>query len=132
MAANLLIWAGCETAVTIMAASIPYYRLAFKDIAKKSKSRLQQSDYKLSDTSGTRRLASKGHHGTKTSRSRAACTVVVESAQQNWDSWSDKELVKDSKEPGNAGILRIQKVSVNYEDADVEDNKSDCGTFGGK
>ncbi|KAK1750344.1 hypothetical protein QBC47DRAFT_455275 [Echria macrotheca] len=41
--ADLLIWSGTETAVTIMAASIPFLRLIFKEFAKKSRGTMIES-----------------------------------------------------------------------------------------
>ncbi|OAA59763.1 hypothetical protein SPI_05961 [Niveomyces insectorum RCEF 264] len=84
--ANLLIWSGAETAVTIIAASIPFLRLLLKDLSGKGKSTPRPDTYYLEQMSRNTR-------------------VVNPRASAQLDDESEKSILGDTKR----GQLRIEQ-----------------------
>ncbi|KAH8650882.1 hypothetical protein BGZ60DRAFT_436753 [Tricladium varicosporioides] len=108
---NLLIWAASETAVTIIAASIPFLRLVVKEVSHKSKN----------PTSSGFRLESMG---TNKSRHRGAATrtnrcVVVAMAAGRCDGGSEKSILGDTGDK-NKTILQTNEIAISYQDIDAE------------
>jgi len=111
-----------------MGASIPYYRLVFKEVAKRSKQ--QPSSYMLSGTSAIRSGRSRG---SKIPDARTVSTVVAGSGSNNqeWDNRSDKYILDDMKSGGTSpGIRQTTRITVAFHDRDAESQKSATDTFG--
>ncbi|KAH7009008.1 hypothetical protein EDB80DRAFT_683986 [Ilyonectria destructans] len=114
--ANLLIWAASETAVTIIAASIPFLRLALKEVSHKTKSGTGQI-YSLAQFSSQKSQKC----GTK---SRTTERVDIEATRTgNQDDGSDRSILGDLRCTDNA-IVQTTEISVEYQNGDVDSQKS--------
>lgn len=111
--ANLLVWAGCETAVTIMGSSVPYFRLAIREASRKSMARSRYAGSYQLDDAGMDSGGPRSYNPSKSSR--IGRTTVVESGSgRQWDSGSDKEILgSQGKDMGNA-IVMTSRITVEH------------------
>lgn len=117
-AANLLIWAGCETAVTIMGSSIPYFRLALREVKKKSISRSKYAgSYPLGD-GGTQSGAPRSVDPSKTPQTGR--TVIVESGKTGqWGSGSEEDILGGQGEAKGNEIVMTSRITVKYQNREA-------------
>jgi len=107
--ANLLIWSGSESAVTISAASIPFLRLMIKEVSNAG--RYYAEDYGLGPISG-RNVVIESDRTRKSSRRN----------DDRRSDRSDRSIFGDGI-PGN-GIMQTDEVVIEYEGADKMQEES--------
>ncbi|KAH6890675.1 hypothetical protein B0T10DRAFT_596850 [Thelonectria olida] len=105
---KLLIWAGCETSVTIMATSLPFFRLVLKEVSAKAKGRHARG-YRLEEEESSN----------SNQRSRSGRTVIVQSNREQTDNSSDTCILHNTGKTSNT-IMQTSHVTVEYHDADLE------------
>lgn len=91
--ANLLIWSGAETAVTIIAASLPFLRLLLKEATGKGKSTSRPDTYYLEDMTRT---------------GGAGGATMTRASRPPQDNESEKSILGETKR----GQLRIERGQV--------------------
>ncbi|UPX11265.1 uncharacterized protein EKO05_0001879 [Ascochyta rabiei] len=118
---DVLIWAITESAITIIAASIPFIRLMMKDLSSRGASggdpsagNAAGSSYVLADQSG----ASGGRRsvmGTKTDCKAHASVYGKEVGKLKGDDESDRSILREVREDGR--ITQTHEVTVAYSES---------------
>lgn len=106
-----MIWGGTETAVTIIAASIPSLRKLFQSLRSSGKS----NSYKYSGSYPLH--SSKGH----TMLSKGGNTSSAVREEHKLDDRSDKSILGGSSWTGS-NIKQTNEITVSYEDKSLRDN----------
>lgn len=118
--ADVLIWAITESAITIMAASIPFIRLMAKDISTRGDSRGQAYDnkvsYKLAD-----RPSAQDRLGTKTEIK--AHNRVFGTSHIKGDDQSERSILGDANDNGR--IMQTHEVTIAYSESGDDASNDD-------
>ncbi|KAF2179279.1 hypothetical protein K469DRAFT_596566 [Zopfia rhizophila CBS 207.26] len=101
--ADLLIWSLAETSVTIMAASIPYYRVLIKEVSSRGSAPYRRSH----------RLESSAKNAGRRSRQLEAKEIM-----ERQDDMSDKSMLGDAQRTG--AIMKMNEVTVEYHEGNGE------------
>jgi hypothetical protein len=110
LSTDLLVWAASESAVIIIAASIPFLRLAVKEVSQKSSTKTRSQAYNLDRFCAYR----SGISAAQTRR-----VVVVEATPIRPDDHSDGSILGDTKAKGS-GIVRTDEITIDCRDVDLE------------
>lgn len=120
--ADVLIWAMTESAITIVAASIPFMRLMMKDITSRGASRDQSygntGSYRLADRPGMGR-----NMGTKTAIKAQTNVYGKATSHVKSDDESDKSILRDAKDNGR--ITQTNEVTIAYSESGYDASNDD-------
>ncbi|KAF2453484.1 hypothetical protein BDY21DRAFT_126629 [Lineolata rhizophorae] len=118
--ANLLIWAAAETAITIIAASIPFLRL----LIKAATSSLTNSPYGRSGSYNLQRLSVR-RDGTTSSRTATVQCGIAEPVSKKQDDRSDRsdKSILGVLNPTKTDIVHVQEVKIEYHDREDEESQ---------
>ena len=116
---DLLIWAAAETAVIIIAASIPFLRLGLKELqgVSKKKSRSYNMDF----------TSNNFHTFGGTSATRTRIHTAAEGKAVRPDDRSDKSIL-GTRAASSTDIVRTCEISVEYHRGGVGDVESQKGS----
>ncbi|KAJ8113021.1 hypothetical protein OPT61_g4754 [Boeremia exigua] len=120
--ADVLIWAMTESAITIVAASIPFMRLMMQDLTSRGGSRGRSygntGSYQLKDR------PSAGHSiGTKTEIKAQPAAYYKDTTRVKSDDQSDRSILRDAKDAEN--ITQTREVTIAYSESGDDASNDD-------
>lgn len=121
---DVLIWAITESAITIIAASIPFMRLMMQDLSTRGGSRSRGQSY---GNAGSYQLAdhpsSRRNMGTKTDIKAHHSTYGRDAVHTKGDDESDRSILRDTKDSGR--ITQVNEVTIAYSESGDEVSHDD-------
>lgn len=125
--ALVLIWGLAESAITIVAASIPFLRMLVREVSSGYASRGKY-------TGNSYQLQHQSHGPSSGTRSKVKADPGIYETEigRNDDTGSDKSILGDKDAQTAGQIVQTQEVRVEYGDssdeASLRDNKLEAGT----